>query len=83
MPIFFKHNYNISNKNSEWEDLIKVKPIYKEHHQPKKPGDDKNYLEYYDLTNQEVIKKQVELARNHGIYGFGIYFYWNYDKILF
>ena len=83
LPIFFKHNYNISNKSSEWEDIIKVKPLYKEHHQPRKPGDDKNYLGYYDLTNPEVIKKQVKLARNHGIYGFGIYFYWNYDKILF
>jgi hypothetical protein len=30
----------------------------------------------YDLTNYEIIKKQIEIAKYHGMYGFGIYYYW-------
>lgn len=30
----------------------------------------------YDLTNNEIIFKQIEIAKKHGIYGFGIYYYW-------
>ena len=28
------------------------------------------------------MKKQIELAKNHGIYGFGIYYYWFSGKTL-
>ena len=31
---------------------------------------------YYELINLEVIQKQINLAKSHGIYGFGIYYYW-------
>ena len=34
------------------------------------------------MTDLEVIKKQVELAKSHGIYGFGIYYYWFSGKRL-
>ena len=37
---------------------------------------------YYELTNLEVIKKQIHLAKSHGIYGFGIYYYWFSGKRL-
>ena len=52
------------------------------HHQPRIPGDKINYLDYYNLTNISVIKKQVELAKSHGIYGFAIYYYWFSGKKL-
>ena len=56
--------------------LQKCKPHFKGHHQPRIPGDKINYLDYYQLTNSNVIKKQIQLAKSHGIYGFGIYYYW-------
>lgn len=30
----------------------------------------------YDLTNTEIIHKQVLIAKNYGIYGFAVYYYW-------
>ena len=67
---------------TEWTNVKKALPLYKNHHQPRIPGDKNTYLEYYELTNPDVIKKQVELAKSHGIYGFGIYYYWFSGKRL-
>ena len=67
---------------TEWSNVKKSKPIFKGHHQPREPGDKTNYLGYYKLTNSNVIKKQVELAKSHGIYGFGFYYYWFSGKTL-
>ena len=39
---------------------------------PNKPLDDN----YYDLSKVENIKWQAKLAKNYGVYGFGIYHYW-------
>ena len=55
--------------------LDKVKQKYKKHHQPRIP-ENKNYINHYNLSNNFQIKKQIHLAKTHGIYGFGIYFYW-------
>ena len=38
---------------------------------------------YYNNSEKETIKKQVTLAKAHGIYGFGIYYYWFSGKIIF
>ena len=67
---------------TEWKNVKKAKSLYKGHHQPRIPIDKNNYLGYYNLTNPETIKKQVELAKSHGIYGFGIYYYWFSGKRL-
>ena len=67
---------------TEWVNVRKAKPLYKGHYQPRKPGDPKDYLEYYELTTKEVLKKQIKLAKSHGIYGFGIYYYWFSGKTL-
>lgn len=67
---------------TEWKNVKKAKSLYKGHHQPRIPGDETNYLGYYNLTNPETIKKQVKLAKSHGIYGFGIYYYWFSGKRL-
>ena len=61
---------------TEWTNVKSSKPLYKGHHQPRIPGDSLNYLGYYELINLEVIQKQINLAKSHGIYGFGIYYYW-------
>jgi hypothetical protein len=30
----------------------------------------------YDLTNNSLIKSQIQLAKSYGIYGFSMYYYW-------
>ena len=67
---------------TEWTNVKSSKPLYKGHHQPRVPGDSLNYLRYYELINLEVIQKQINLAKSHGIYGFGIYYYWFSGKRL-
>ena len=59
---------------TEWVNVKKCKPHFEGHHQPRIPGDKLNYLDYYELTNSSIIKKQIQLARSHGIYGFAIYY---------
>ena len=72
-----KENDNWWGKGfTEWTNVKSSKPLYKGHHQPRIPGDVLNYLGYYELINLEVIQKQINLAKTHGIYGFGIYYYW-------
>ena len=46
------------------------------YHYPRVPGDQLEYLGYYDCRDEEMVSKQVELAKSHGIYGFGIFYYW-------
>ena len=80
---FINENDKWWGKNfTEWTNVKKAKPLYKGHHQPRKPGDEKGYLGYYYLNNVEIIKKQVQLAKSHGIYGFGFYYYWFSGKKL-
>ena len=67
---------------TEWTNVRKAKPLYTCHHQPRRPGDPLNYLGYYNLINSEVLMKQIHLAKTHGIYGFGIYYYWFSGKTL-
>ena len=61
---------------TEWTNVKKSKQRFEGHHQPRIPGDEYGYLGYYDLTNIKTIENQVKLAKSHGIYGFGIYYYW-------
>ena len=30
----------------------------------------------YDLTNNEIINRQIDIAKQNGVYGFAIYYYW-------
>ena len=80
---YIKENNKWWGENfTEWTNVKKAKPLYEGHHQPRKPGDEKKYLGYYLLINASTIQKQVELAKSHGIYGFGIYYYWFSGKRL-
>ena len=67
---------------TEWINVKKCRPYYKNHHQPRIPGDTFGYLSYYNLMDINVIIRQVKLAKSHGIYGFGIYYYWFSGKQL-
>lgn len=58
---------------TEWSNTTKTSPRFSGHYQPRTPHQD---IGYYDLSNVETMKKQVNLARQHGIYGFCFYYYW-------
>src|SRR5574344_747981 len=57
---------------TEWTNVVKAKPLFKGHIQPKIPAD----LGFYDLRMPDVREQQAELARNAGIEGFCYYHYW-------
>lgn len=57
---------------TEWTNVTKAKPLYKEHFQPRLPAD----LGFYDLRVPEAREAQSVLARQYGIYGFCYWHYW-------
>lgn len=57
---------------TEWTNVGKAKPLWKNHYQPRVPAD----LGYYDLRIPEVREQQVELAREAGVTAFCYWHYW-------
>lgn len=62
---------------NEWKNInITTLTSNTSYHYPRVPGDEEGYLGYYDTRYEKMVKKQVDLAKSHGIYGFGIFYYW-------
>ncbi|MDX2263823.1 MAG: glycoside hydrolase family 99-like domain-containing protein [Hyphomicrobiales bacterium] len=57
---------------TEWTGVTTAKPLFPDHAMPHVPAD----LGFYDLRVRETRRKQGQLARQYGVYGFCYYFYW-------
>lgn len=63
---------------TEWTNVTKAQPRFKEHYQPHLPSE----LGFYDLRLSESRLAQEALAKEHDIYGFCYYHYWFNGKRL-
>lgn len=63
---------------TEWTNVAKAKPMFREHYQPHIPAD----LGFYDLRVPETRIAQAEMAKEYGIEAFCYYHYWFAGKRL-
>jgi hypothetical protein len=63
---------------TEWRNVMKGKPLFKNHYQPHYPKD----LGFYDMRVPETRLSQAEMAQKYGIDGFCYYHYWFNGKLL-
>ena len=57
---------------TEWTNVAKAKPLFRNHYQPRVPAD----LGFYDLRLPEARAAQAALAQSAGIEGFCYWHYW-------
>ena len=69
----FKENDEWWGKGfTEWTNVGKAKPLFKNHNQPRIPTE----LGYYDLRLPEVREQQAQMARDAGVSAFCYWHYW-------
>ena len=85
VPIYFPQFHEIRENNlwwgkgfTDWTNVKSAKPLYEGHHQPRIPLGQN----YYDLSDKENVKWQIDLAKKYAIHGFQIYHYWFDGKLV-
>lgn len=63
---------------TEWTNVKKAKPIFKNQNQPKIPLNNN----YYNLMDKSTVEWQTELMKKYGVYGFCYFHYWFKGKKL-
>ena len=79
IAIFFPQFHAIAENNAwwgegftDWDNVRSGTPQYPGHYQPRVPIN----ADYYDQSQIEVLRRQIDVARAHGAHGFCHYHYW-------
>jgi lipopolysaccharide biosynthesis protein len=67
-----ENDYHWCEGFTEWTNITKAFSQFEGHYQPHLPAD----LGFYNLTDINAIRQQIDMAKKYGIYGFCIYHYW-------
>ncbi len=57
---------------TEWTNIGRGSPRFIDHYQPRIPRD----LGFYSLEDKTTMRRQIDMAREAGLFGFVFYFYW-------
>lgn len=75
LPQFYptkENNTYWGNGFTEWNNVVKARPLFPGHYQPRYPAD----LGFYDLRLSEIRELQAEYAERAGVEGFCYWHYW-------